>query len=592
LSKVLGIIGARLNSSRLPRKHLLDLAGRPVIARIFERLAQVAEFDRLVLATTADDYNRPLSAWAEAAGQAVFAYGGDVNDLVGRVDAVVQADQPDIVVYICGDSPLIEPATLSALIRELQTHPEADCVELAAPGAGQYIHEGFSVYRHALWQRIVTESRSADDKEHVGSVLKRLRPTATIRQIDDDPVFASLEHRISVDTPSDYHFMCEIYRRWYAAHPAETIVSLAWVIAQLQQDPELAAINRNVRQKAVGEQSAPLLIVCQAGPGIGLGHLGRCLALARALQDRHFAGVRLLIQAPEVEKSGLELLPHRFIAPAADLIAACRDELLARPCQAVIFDLSPERIPADLGDFLGELGRQGVRRIGIDSVHRFAGPGGQLDLLCLPGFYVAPALLAACSPTPLRQGWPYYLIDASRQSTRHPDGTPPRILVLTGGSDATGLGASLPARLDKALPTGTQIDWVRGPYAAAPAIPENARLSWHVHDAPPSLAPLMDQADYALTVYGVSLFELLGKGVPSVVFSPYGARDEGEIPALAAADVSVVAPDEAAAVAALGQLVGDREASRHLALQGPRQVDGEGPARLARDIFALLEARP
>jgi spore coat polysaccharide biosynthesis protein SpsF (cytidylyltransferase family)/spore coat polysaccharide biosynthesis predicted glycosyltransferase SpsG len=592
LSKVLGIIGARLNSSRLPRKHLLDLAGRPVIARIFERLGHIPEFDRLVLATTADDYNSPLSAWAEAAGQAVFAYNGDVNDLVGRVDAVVQAEQPDIVVYICGDSPLIEPATLSALIRELQMHPQADGVELAAPAAGKYIHEGFSVYRRALWQRIVAESRSADDKEHVGSVLKRLRPQLNIRQIEDDPVFASLEHRISVDTPSDYRFMQEIYRRWYAGQPAESIVSLAWVIAQLQQDPALAAINRNVRQKAIGEQSAPLLIVCQAGPGIGLGHLGRCLALARALQDRHFAGIRLLIQAPEVEKSGLQLLPHTFIAPAADLIAACRAELLAKSCRAVIFDLSPERIPTDLADFLGELGEQGVRRIGIDSLRLFAGPGDRLDLLCLPGFYVAPAVLAACHPTPLRQGWPYYLIEISRQSTRHPDGTPPRVLILTGGSDTTGLGAGLPSRLDQALPAGTQVDWVRGPYAAAPAIPENARLSWHLHTAPSSLAPLMEQADYALTIYGVSLFELLGKGVPSVVFSPYGGRDEGEIPALAAADVAVVAPDEATAVSALAQLMGDREASRHLAEQGPRHVDGDGPARLARDIFALLEARP
>lgn len=591
MSKVLGIIGARLNSSRLPRKHLLDLAGQPVIARIFERLAKVPEFSALVLATTADDYNRPLSAWAKTAGQRIFAYGGDVNDLVGRVDAVVQAEQPDIVVYICGDSPLIEPATLSALIREQQRPPEADCVELAAPAAGQYIHEGFSVYSRALWQRIVAESHSADDKEHVGSVLKRLRPTLNIRKIDDEAVFASMEHRISVDTPSDYHFMREIYRRWYASHPAETIVSLTWVIAQLQQDPELAAINQNVRQKAVGEQSAPILVVCQAGPGIGLGHLARCLALAGALQDRHFAGVRLLVQGPAVDKAGLALLPHRFIAAEADLLAAMRAELADKPCRAVVFDLHPAGIPAGLGDFLIELGASGVRRVGIDSLFCLAGPAGALDLLCLPGFHVAPDRVAACAPTPVRFGWPYYLIETARAPHR-PPGSPRRVLVLTGGSDATSLGASLPTLLDHTLPADTQINWVQGPYAAAPDLPAATRLTWRIHAAPPSLAPLMGSVDFALTVYGVSLFELLGQGIPSVVFSPYGERDNEEIPALAAADVAIVARDVEAAVTALGKLMNDPASAGKLAASGPRHIDGEGPARLARDIFDLLESAP
>ena len=41
--KVLAVIGARLNSSRLPRKHLLDLAGEPLIARIFQRLEATPE---------------------------------------------------------------------------------------------------------------------------------------------------------------------------------------------------------------------------------------------------------------------------------------------------------------------------------------------------------------------------------------------------------------------------------------------------------------------------------------------------------------------------------------------------------------------
>lgn len=587
MAKVVAVVGARLNSSRLPGKQLLELAGRPLIAHVFARLAAVPEIDKVVLATTADDYNRPLVDWAKANGQAVLAYAGDVNDLVGRVDAAVAAEDPDFVVYVCGDSPLIEPTTLRSLLRANLDDATADWVELAPPPVGKYIHEGFTVYRRALWQHIVAESCSADDREHVGSVMKRLRPRLAIKQIDDDPVFTTVDHRISVDTPSDYRFMSEAYRRWYTQNPPESIVSLRWLIGELQRDPAFAATNAAVRQKAVGEQSAPLLIVCQAGPGIGLGHLARCMALAAALQDRHFAGVRLLIQAPPVDKTGLALLPHRFIAADTDLVATVREELAGRPCRAVIFDLHPQHLPDDLPSLLTELGNCGVRRIGIDALARFAGPTGLLDLLCLPGFHVPAALLAACVPTPLRYGWPYYLIEPCRSAAPGKHAAEP-LLVLTGGSDATGLGATLPGKLDAALPAGTAIVWVQGPYAATPLLPASSRLAWHVEHAPASLQDLMAQSRLALTIYGVSLFELLAHDVPSVVFSPYGARDDEELPALAAADVAHVADDEDAAVAALTCLLADPAEEARLARRGSEHVDGGGPARLAADIFALL----
>jgi spore coat polysaccharide biosynthesis protein SpsF (cytidylyltransferase family) len=590
LSKVIAVVGARLNSSRLPGKHCLDLAGKPLIARIFERLAQVREIDKAILATTADAYNQPLVDWATSAGQAVFAFGGDVNDLVGRVNAVVEAEQPDFVVYICGDSPLIEPSTLSALIRKLCDNPSADHVELAPPPTGKFIHEGFIVYRRALWDRIVAASQTPETREHVGSALAVLRPGLAIEQITEDPFYASCEHRISVDTPSDYRFMAEIYRRWYSEHAPESIVSLRWVIEEIQRDYQLAATNANVRQKAVGENSQAILMVCQAGPGIGLGHLSRCLALATALQDGHFAGVHLLIQAPPVSKAGLELLPHRFIPAESDLTESIRSEMAKKQFRAIILDLPPAGIPESLPDLLAELGQQDVCRVGIDSLYTMAGPTGRLDLLCLPGFPVAPALLAACAPTPIRHGWPYYLIPPA--PFRPPWQPGQRVLILTGGSDATQLGSTLPDEIDRTLPATSEIHWVRGPYAAQPRLPATPRLKWHIHESPPELGALMEETHYALTIYGVSLFELIEHGLPCVVFSPYGTRDKEKLGPLAASETAIVSPDAHAAVSALARLMENPALAMHLASRGPAHIDGQGPARLANDIFELLEPRP
>ncbi|MGE5514867.1 MAG: cytidylyltransferase domain-containing protein [Bacteroidota bacterium] len=585
MAKVVGIIGARLNSSRLPGKHLLDLAGRPVIARIFERLERLPEIDRLVLATTADDYNRPLVDWADAHGKAVFAFGGDVNDLVGRVDAVVQAENPDIVVYFCGDSPLMEPVTVSALIQACLNDPAADWAVLAPPASGRYIHEGFTVYPRPLWDRIAAESRSADDREHVGSAVWRFVDQLRCLQVPDDPVYTRREQRISVDTPSDYAFMGEVYRRWYAGNPADSIVSLRWVIDMLERDPALAAINAQVRQKAVGEHSQPVLLVCHTGPGVGLGHLSRILAVARALQDRHFAAVHLLIQGAPVVRGDLSMIPHRFIAMDADLLGAMAEDVAAFSAKALVLDLHGAHVPAGLADFLAA--RPRVARVGIDSTWPLA---ADLDLVCLPGFFVAEDVLRACGDTPVLHGWPHYLL---RPCPPRPPWQPgQRVLVLTGGSDATGLGDSLPAQLDAALPADTELHWVQGPYAAAPQVPAPARLSWQVHHAPDDLGPLMAQCQYALTIYGVSVFELLGHGVPTVVFSPYDGRDEGEMAALRGEAVARVADDAAAALSAVVDLMTDATAAAALAAAGPGKVDGQGPARLADRVHALMAALP
>ncbi len=305
----IAVIGARLNSSRLPRKHLLDLAGSPLIARIFQRLERVPELDRIILATTNDDYNRPLVHWAEGAGKAVAAYDGDVNDLVGRIDWIAASEQPGILVYVCGDSPLVEPTTISAMIRILRDNPDAELAGIEPHQGRPVIHEGFSVYSGRLWRRLVAASEQPHEREHVGSALQKFADPTPMALIRDDPQFFKLKHRLSVDTPSDYRFMSEAYRRWYHDHGEETIVSLSWLIDLLELDDRLRAINTFVRQKRVLDRSVPVLLATAADQAHGLGHLCRSLAAAAAFQNTISAGVRLLIAGKPIQRPDLQLLP-------------------------------------------------------------------------------------------------------------------------------------------------------------------------------------------------------------------------------------------------------------------------------------------
>lgn len=581
--RVLAVVGARLNSSRLPKKHLLALAGRPLIEHLFARLDQVGEIDHRVLATTADAYNQPLVDWAQRSGREVFAYAGDVNDLVGRVDAVVQRLDPAFVVYVCGDSPLIEPTTMAAMLRALLDDAAADLVTLAPSNHGPYIHEGFSIYPRRVWTCIVAASRTAAQREHVGSALAEF--AADLRRIEmaERPIFAGVRQRISVDTPSDFAFMAEVYRRWYDTHPSGEIVSLEWLIGELQRDPALAALNAHVHQKRVGEHSPPVLIVCQAGALIGLGHLTRALCIARALQDELAAAVLLLIQAEPVARHDLALIPHRFVAADADLAAEVRQTCAAQATRAVVFDLHPERCPADMAGLVASLRADDIRLIGIDAALRW---GVGLDLVVVPAIGVDAELRAAC-PAPVEYGWPWLLLSAPLP---RPAWRPAAdVLVLIGGSDVASLGHGLPALIDRHLPAGTRVRWVRGPYAPAPCLPAAPRLDWAVLDAPDGLAEPIRQCHYALTVFGVSCFELLAAGVPSVVFSPYPGGNRDELAGLAREAVAWVANDAPGAVKRLAALMADAAAASGLAIQAAARLDAGGGRRLAQRIGRMLE---
>ena len=565
---VLAVVGARLNSSRLPRKHLLDLCGQPVIARLFQRLEAVPEISEIVLATTHDAYNQPLLDWAHAHQKQAFAYDGDVNDLVGRVDAVVRPRSPGIVLYVCGDSPLIEPTTLSALIKQLAAHPNA-CMALLKARGGPPIHEGFDVYRRSFWQKMVEASKQPHEREHVGASLRSQWSQLPMAYVTDEPIFYALKHRLSVDTPSDYRFMSEVYRRWYAQNPPDSIVSLPWVIRKLLEDEHLRSMNALVRQKTVTQKSTKVLLVLRQGAAVGLGHLARMLPLAKALQDRQSAGVSLLIEGPPLQRPDLGLLPHWF----------CDDLVVELPRTApgfdtVVVDIPPKTMNPELLAVMTQIAGQ-QKLVSID----FSVPVPPAIFNWVPSFYLKPELLESGRNL---YGWDRFLLARPSQNRTWAPGID--LCVLTGGSDAFGLGAVWPELLDAQLPDHIHIHWIRGPYAPPPALPQNLQRHWEVHHNPDDMGALLGRCAYVLTVYGVSLFECLIRGLPSVTLATPNQIPE-EMEHLNDTGATIVAETPQEAVARLVALINDSKSCKKLSQKALDKIDGQGSERMAAELM-------
>ncbi len=110
--RTLGVIPARLASSRLPRKILREIAGRPMLAWVYEAARACPQLDHLVVATDAEE----IAALCRANGWPVELTSPDLPSGTDRVHAIAQRIPAEIYVNIQGDEPLLKPDHLTALL--------------------------------------------------------------------------------------------------------------------------------------------------------------------------------------------------------------------------------------------------------------------------------------------------------------------------------------------------------------------------------------------------------------------------------------------------------------------------------------------
>ncbi|BAW79617.1 3-deoxy-D-manno-octulosonate cytidylyltransferase [Candidatus Nitrosoglobus terrae] len=129
------IIPARYNSSRLPGKPLLDLAGKPMLAHVIAK-AQVSGAEEILVAT--DDSR--IQAAAKNFGIEACMTSIEHTSGTDRIAEVIsQRGYPDqtIIVNVQGDEPLLPAQLIAQVAADLAAHPKADAATLRVPISNQ-----------------------------------------------------------------------------------------------------------------------------------------------------------------------------------------------------------------------------------------------------------------------------------------------------------------------------------------------------------------------------------------------------------------------------------------------------------------------
>lgn len=125
--KIIGVIPARLGSTRLPNKVLLPIAGKPMIQHVWEQAKKIRGLDSVLIAC---DDQRILNAVAEFGGKAILTRADHPNG-TSRIAEAVENIDADVVVNIQGDQPLLDSSAIENLADFLKNNPAVPMATLA-----------------------------------------------------------------------------------------------------------------------------------------------------------------------------------------------------------------------------------------------------------------------------------------------------------------------------------------------------------------------------------------------------------------------------------------------------------------------------
>ena len=586
--KVAAIIQARMGSTRFPGKVLMPLAGKPVLWHIIHRLTQCQTVDMVAIATSDHPVDDPIETFAADQGMEIVR-GSEANVLQRYALAVEKLD-PHYIVRVTGDAPLIDPETVDLLVREMVLQDADFCLgESSEPT----IHEGIDPFsRRALYKLLAEAANDPVAREHVTAYFKLNPGFVRIAHVPL-PCGCEIEGvRASVDTPADLLFLETLYEK-LAASPGE--INVRQAVKLLKQQPELKQINNKVRQKKATESSRFIIIRCDGDETIGLGHVSRCLALARQLRDSHSWGVLFAIATGTVGMNKLleasfpvEKQPEDMAE--SDWLAALIDE---RHPDALLFDIRTGLKRNDLeqwrqqGLLIVSLDDASDRRLAADL--SFHPPVPQARRLEWPRFE-GEALI----------GWEWILISERYNQPRPiPHNPQPHILVTMGGSDPANLTLLALEALER----------IEGEFTATlvlgPAFAHDAELSESLcktkraYEIVRNLPDLVEQtanADFAIAAFGGTAYELAARGVPSVLLgltadhaeSARCLADAGLAVNLGLADT--ITPDRLAET--ISEILPQRDWIAMVAEKSRVFFDIPGARHMANRIVEAMERKP
>ncbi len=239
--KKIAIIQARMGSTRLPGKVMMDLAGQPMLARVVERTRRATTVDAVVVATTIAAEDAVICEFCSQRGYPCFR--GSVTDVLDRYYGAATQFGADAVIRVTADNPIVDPDIIDGVVCAFAaTRPDY---------ASNHLHPrtypiglGVEIFTLDALRRAWHEGLDSASREHVTKYILDHPQHFRLLAVPGPTDWSAL--RWTVDTIEDLVFVRLIYN-----HFGHDRFSWLDALAVVNAHPEWHGINQHIRQKDV-----------------------------------------------------------------------------------------------------------------------------------------------------------------------------------------------------------------------------------------------------------------------------------------------------------------------------------------------------
>jgi spore coat polysaccharide biosynthesis protein SpsF len=238
--KTVAVVQARMTSTRLPGKVMMEVLGKPLLGYELERAARASRLSAVVVATTANRADDIVARYAESLGFGV--YRGPEDDVLERYWGA--AAGADFVARLTADCPLIDPEVVDRVAGAILDDPSCD---YASNILGRRTYPrglDTEVFTFAALERARNEAVQPREREHVTPYIYGHPEIFGLKGVQNDEDLS--RHRWTVDTPEDFALVRALLEGLY---PFDKNFTLNDAARFMDSHPALFTLNCHVVQK-------------------------------------------------------------------------------------------------------------------------------------------------------------------------------------------------------------------------------------------------------------------------------------------------------------------------------------------------------
>jgi len=242
--KIIATIEARMTSSRLPGKVLMEAVGKPMLELMIKRLHRVPSLDGIAIATTTNAADEPIVDLAKRLS--VGCHRGSEEDVLQRVLDTARSYEADIIVELTGDCPLTDPDIIEQTIQ----HYLKSNVDYVANTLTRTYPIGMDtpVFATDILADVAQRTNDPIDHEHVSLFIYRHPELYSLANFSAPSELTFPEMRLTLDTAEDLELIRSIFANLYPKNPQ---FSLYDILVFLDQNPKIAHMNKGVKHRYV-----------------------------------------------------------------------------------------------------------------------------------------------------------------------------------------------------------------------------------------------------------------------------------------------------------------------------------------------------